>query len=170
MRNPAGAAADRMLCTGALSASSVACPPLPTVAVPESTSKEPVGGVGHLMDEGIDPLPPIPLEHEIYIQGELDHIPPPPCVVSGDHLPDPRSHPIAQANRDVRGKTPIEAGSVQVGIETLQIDFLLGSSTARSGTMRALAPSRRGRPAEAMLSADPSQLEIESLPHPNDVG
>jgi hypothetical protein len=78
----------------------------------DATAEEPCGGTRHLVDHGVDPGPPIPFQHEIHVQGDLDDVAD-ALAEARQHVTDPSLHPVTQADRDVGWKPPTEAVAVQ---------------------------------------------------------
>lgn len=133
--------------------------------------EEPLGGVRHLMNQGVDSLAAVPLEHQVDIKRDLDH-----CASTGtisrDHLSDPRLHPVAQANWHLARKPPVEPSPVQVPIESPQIEALLRRRTTRTDAIRRVPSSTRRctptwRPSEAVFATHATQLEREPFPAPH---
>jgi hypothetical protein len=59
--------------------------------------------VGHLVQESVRALGTVAHEHEVDVEGDLDHM---ACAVgrlARDHVAQCRSHPRAQAHGDVVG-------------------------------------------------------------------
>jgi len=70
--------------------------------MPDHAIEEPLGAVGHLVHEGIDPLSTISLQHEIDVERELHDIAT-SVPLTGYQLADSGRHSIAQTKRDVVG-------------------------------------------------------------------
>ena len=99
----------------------------------EAAAEQPGGRVRHLVDQRVDALPSIPLQHEIHVERDLDD-PTDAVTGPGHHLTDPRLHAVTQADGEVVGKPPVETVAVQVPIEESQILPLL---LRRAATSRA---------------------------------
>ena len=98
----------------------------PVVAIPVH---QVVRGVRHLVEKRVDTFHPIPFEHQIDVQRDLDHI---ACALSPtrQHMAQRRLHSTAQAYRDVGRQNPAEARLVEIAIDGPEIVSLVGSRTA----------------------------------------
>jgi hypothetical protein len=138
--------------------------------VADLSVKEPLGPVGHLVDERVNALAPVSLEHEVHVQREFQDIAY-SVPHTGYHLADSRRHPIAEAERNLIRKPPVESRAIQIAIESAEVDALLRSSATRSRLIEAtptpLVSLLNGISPQPMLASHATQLELESVPTPH---
>lgn len=117
-------------------------PRSPVVAVPVHQI---VCGVRHLVEQRVDAFRPIPLEHQVDVQRDLDHI---ALILSParQHVAERRVHSTAQAYRHIDGQDFTESRLVEIPINGPEI-----ASLARRGTAVCHTPFSARRRAQARL-------------------
>lgn len=82
---------------------------------------EPVGDVGHLVQQCIRTLGPVVRKHQVAIECDLDDIAGAVMSLSWHHVTERGTHAIAEPDRHVRREDPLEPGVIEISIDLREV-------------------------------------------------
>ena len=100
-----------------------------------------VGGMGHFVEERVDTLGTVALEHQIDVQGDLGHVADTVLSLPRSHVAQGGRHPSTQPKGDVPGEAVAEAGGVEVVEERVQVAALCFGATAMAFLVTVSSPT-----------------------------
>jgi hypothetical protein len=94
------------------------------------TREQVIRNVRHLVQKRVDERIVVALEHQVDVQRDLLNPPPTAPLVTRHHVAQSTPHAVAQAERKVLGKAPLEACRIEVEIQGSEVARLPRSGAA----------------------------------------